>query len=143
MVAVSRTFTVDQPVEKVVDYLADFANARDWDPGTLSCVREDTGPLRVGSQWVNTSAFMGRRTVLTYRLETLEPRHLVFQGKNESATSRDDLRFAEVPRGTEITYRAEIAFAGALRVLSPLLRLPFERLADRVVAQMTHVIGAL
>lgn len=143
MVAVSRTFTVHQPVEKVVDYLQDFTNARDWDPGTLSCVRDDSGPLRPGSQWTNTSTFMGRKAVLVYRLETLEPRHLVFRGVNESATSRDDLGFAEHPDGTQITYRAEIGFKGAARVFGPFLRLPFERLADRVVTQMTEVIDGL
>lgn len=143
MIAVSRTFTVRQPVERVVAYLKDFTRAQDWDPGTVSCVRVDEGPVRAGSRWVNTSKFMGRTAVLNYRLDTLEPRHLVFRGTNEAATSCDDLSFSEVPDGTAVTYRAEIGFNGVVRIAGPLLRRPFERLADRVVTRMTNVLEGL
>ncbi len=39
MVDVSRTFTVRRPLDEVVAYLRDFANAVDWDPGTQKCER--------------------------------------------------------------------------------------------------------
>jgi hypothetical protein len=64
MAAVTRAFTVNPPVGTVVDYLKDFTHAEQWDPGTRSCVREDSGPVRVGSGWHNTSVFMGRTTEL-------------------------------------------------------------------------------
>ncbi|MEP7024552.1 MAG: SRPBCC family protein, partial [Actinomycetota bacterium] len=73
MVQVTRTFTVAKDAQTVVGYLADFSNAVDWDPGTQSCERQDTGPVRVGSSWRNVSEFLGRQTELNYRLETLEP----------------------------------------------------------------------
>lgn len=145
MVAVARTFTVPQPVEEVVGYLKDFSHTEQWDPGTVSCTRSDgAADVRVGSRWTNTSTFLGRTAVLDYRLERLEPRHLVFRGSNASATSCDDLTFAETPEGTRITYRAEIRFLHTLpRLLGPLLRRPFNRLADDVVTQMTEVFEGL
>jgi carbon monoxide dehydrogenase subunit G len=140
---VTRVFTVRPPVGTVVDYLKDFAHAEQWDPGTLRCVREDAGPVRVGSRWRNASVFMGRTTELDYRLERLEDDRLVFAGSNRSATSRDDLSFAAQTDGTRITYRAEITLLGPLRLVGPLLRRPLRHLADKVVAQMTQVINEL
>ena len=55
MVSVSRTFTVDKPVEAVIAYLADFTNAEQWDPGTVTCVPVDDSPVQVGKLWKNTS----------------------------------------------------------------------------------------
>jgi hypothetical protein len=141
---VTRAFTVQPPLATVVDYLKDFAHAEEWDPGTLRCVREDTGPVRVGSRWRNTSRFMGRTTELEYRLDLLEGDRLVFVGRNRSATSRDDLGFAAQPDGsTRITYHAEINLLGPFRLVGPLLALPLRRLADEVVEQMTTVINKL
>lgn len=143
MAVVTRVFTVRPPVGTVVDYLKDFAHAEQWDPGTLRCVREGSGPVRVGSRWRNASVFMGRTTELDYRLERLEDDRLVFVGGNRSATSRDDLSFAAQTDGTRITYRAEITLLGPLRLVGPLLRRPLRHLADKVVAQMTQVINEL
>lgn len=143
MVAVSRTITVSAPMERVQDYLKDFANAEQWDPGTHQCIRCDDGPLQVGAEWINTSEFMGRSAVLRYRLDVLEPDRLVFRGANEKAESVDDMSFQPLPAGTRITYSARITFGGVLRVISPLLRPPFERLADRVAERMTEVLSEL
>ena len=39
MVHIVREFEVPCPQDAAVAYLADFANAVEWDPGTVSCVR--------------------------------------------------------------------------------------------------------
>ena len=36
---VERTFTVPAPIEQVFDYLSDFENTNEWDPGTVSTKR--------------------------------------------------------------------------------------------------------
>ncbi|MGH3433304.1 MAG: SRPBCC family protein [Thermocrispum sp.] len=140
MVSVSRTFTVDRPLDEVVGYLRDFARAEEWDPGTTSCERLDDGPVAEGSRWRNVSNFLGRRVELTYRLDRLEPRRLTFAGENDAATSEDDLVFRPSGDGTEITYRAQITFTGALRLVDPLLRLPMEKVASSTVKTMTRAL---
>jgi hypothetical protein len=141
MVTVSRSFTVAAPLERVREYLKDFANTVHWDPGTVQCVRRDRRPLAEGAQWTNTSTFMGRTAVLDYTLDVLEPARLVFRGANEKAWSVDDISFETLAAATRITYRAQITFRGALRLAAPLLRRPFERLADDVAIRMTTVLG--
>jgi hypothetical protein len=45
MPTVSRSFSVRPPPDHVVDYLKDFGNAVEWDPGTQRCTRIDSGPI--------------------------------------------------------------------------------------------------
>jgi len=92
VIRVTRTFIVDKPVDVVVGYLADFSNAVDWDPGTQSCERRDSGPVHVGSTWRNVSKFLGRETVLDYRLEALQSGHITLIGSNKTATSPSGTR---------------------------------------------------
>ena len=145
MVQVSRTFTVEHPVEFVVDYLADFSHAEAWDPGTQSCTRTDgDGPIAVGATWHNVSKVLGRETELTYRLETLEPGRVVLKGSNKTATSTDDITVtATADGGSEITYTADIELNGAAKLGAPLMKLEMERLGTKTEQQMKDVFGTL
>jgi carbon monoxide dehydrogenase subunit G len=108
MVHVSRTFTVGKPVETVVAYLADFANATQWDPGTIRCTPTSPGPVQVGSTWANVSKVLGRETELAYRLERLDADRVTLVGTNKTATSTDDITVRPTPGGAEVTYSATI-----------------------------------
>jgi carbon monoxide dehydrogenase subunit G len=141
---VARTFTVQQPIRTVVDYLADFAHTEAWDPGTESCARTDSGDLRVGSTWHNVSEFRGRTVELDYELTRYDDDHLVFTGRNDKALTVDDLGFAaDGDHATRITYAAEIRLQGWLRLGDPVVRLGFEALADKTVKQLTGVLEQL
>lgn len=142
MVSVERSFTVDRPLPVLVDYLKDFARAEDWDPGTMSCVRLDDGPVRVGSSWRNVSVFRGRETSLVYRLVRWDADHLTFVGENSSVTTTDDLFLRSTGTGdTEVVYRARLDFKGLIKLAEPFLRKDVERLADGVEAVMPGVLA--
>ena len=143
MVQVRRTITVRKPVDVVVNYLQDFARTEEWDPGTLSCTRIDEGPIKVGASWHNVSRFKGKETELTYELVRLEPEHLVFVGKNKTATSTDDLTLVATPDGTVITYRATIVFNGLAKLADPFLKREFDKLGDAVVGSMAAAVNAI
>jgi carbon monoxide dehydrogenase subunit G len=135
--------TVRKPVDVVVGYLQDFGRAEEWDPGTRSCTRLDEGPIRVGARWRNVSRFRGKETELTYELVRLEPEHLVFVGRNKTATSTDDLTLTPAPDGTAITYRATIVFHGLATLAGPFVKREFEKLGDAVVGSMTAAVNAI
>ena len=154
MVDVERKITVHTSADAVVGYLKDFANAEQWDPGTVSCVRVGSGepdggggaiggPIGVGARWHNVSNFRGRETELDYRLDRLEARRVVFVGTNRTATSTDDLTITEEPGGTVITYHANIVFHGLAKLADPFLKWQFEKLGDEVVGTMTTALMAL
>lgn len=143
MIDIERSFPVNKPVDVVVNYLKDFANAEEWDPGTKSCVQETAGPVVVGTTWHNVSVIKGRETELTYRLAELEPGHVKLIGENKTATSIDDMTVTATPSGSMITYHAQITFNGLAKLAGPFLQSEFNDLGEKTVEQMTRAINAL
>jgi carbon monoxide dehydrogenase subunit G len=140
---VERTFAVTTPPAAVVDYLKDFANAEQWDPGTERCTRNDSGPVQVGSSWHNVSRVAGVETELTYTLKELSNEKLVFVGVNDTATSTDTITVQAAATGSTLTYRAEIEMHGFSRFAAPAVKLVLEKVAHDTVIQMTGVLNAL
>ncbi|MBP0456543.1 SRPBCC family protein [Streptomyces montanisoli] len=142
MVHVVRHIDVARPLPAVIAYLADFAHAVEWDPGTRECLRLDEGPVREGALWRNVSEFRGRSTTLTYRLDRMGSDRLTFVGTNDTATSTDDLTFTERGGRTGITYEATIVFNGLAKLAGPFLRREFERLGDGVTHTLPDAVAA-
>jgi len=148
MVHVTRTFTVDRPVAAVVAYLADFGNAEQWDPGTVSCVRTDSGPVQVGATWRNVSKVLGATSELDYRLDRLDPGHIVLVGRHVKGTadSVDDITVRPDPADagrSEVTYEATITFHGLAKVAAPVMKLEFAKLGNQTVDGIRTAVAAL
>ena len=143
MPTVSRTFSVSPPPAKVVDYLKDFGNAEDWDPGTQTCTRTDGGALAEGASWHNVSNIFGVTAELTYVLRELTDSKLVFVGTNKSSTSTDTITVVPDGRGSKLTYRADLEMNGVAKVLNPVMKLVFEKLANDTEKQMVTVLNDL
>ncbi|WP_439658449.1 SRPBCC family protein [Lentzea sp. HUAS TT2] len=143
MTTVSRTFTVEAPPQTVVPYLADFGNAVQWDPGTESCTRNDSGPVQVGANWHNTSKIAGISTELTYTLEQLTDGLIVLVGRNDTATSTETIEITPSGTGSSITYTNDLEFNGAAKLAAPLAKVVFEKLGNDTEKQMTEVLNGL
>ncbi|MFJ3877046.1 SRPBCC family protein [Streptomyces sp. NPDC090077] len=142
MIRVARTMHLDRPMPDAVRFLADFGNAREWDPATVSCDRLDRGPVGPGSRWRNVSRFRGRTGEVVYRLDVREEDRLVFRGENGTVLVEDDLRFAPVSGGsTRLVYRAVFRFKGLARLAEPFLRAEVNRLADGVAEALPGVLA--
>lgn len=139
----SRTFTVKPTPDVVVDYLADFTHAEEWDPGTESCTRLDSGPIQVGSRFHNESKIAGVSTELVYELVTLDADKVVLRGENDSATSTDTITVTPKDGGSEITYEAVIEAKGVGKLAEPLMKLVFERIGSETEEKMTEVLDRL
>lgn len=143
MPTVSRTFAVTPPPERVIDYLKDFGNAVEWDPGTRTCTRQDNGPIRAGSTWHNVSKIVGVTAELTYTLNRLSNRSLVFIGENDSSNTVDTITVDASGAGSVITYRADLEMKGVAKLFSPAMKIVFEKLANDTEKQMTAVLNGL
>lgn len=143
MPTVSRTFTVDPAPSVVLDYLQDFSNAEEWDPGTESCTRRDSGPVQVGSTFHNESKIAGVSTELVYELVERTDERLVFVGENDSAKSTDTISVVPDGTGSEVTYEAVIELKGAAKLAAPGVKLVFERIGSETETQMTQVLNGL
>ncbi|GAA1941738.1 SRPBCC family protein [Nocardioides hwasunensis] len=141
----SRTFDVHPEPAVVVDYLKDFSNAEEWDPGTESCTRNDSGPVQVGSTWHNTSKIAGVSTELTYTLEQLTADTIVLVGRNDTATSTDTITVVPNPdgSGSRVTYEAVIELKGAAKIADPIMKIVFEKIGGDTEDDMTNVLNRL
>ncbi|WP_099897448.1 SRPBCC family protein [Streptomyces sp. TLI_171] len=140
MIEVQRVMAVRRPAAEVLDYLADFGHAVEWDPGTEQCERVDAGPVGPGARWRNVSVFRGRRTELAYVLESWEPDRLRFVGRNRTVTATDEITVRPDGAGASVHYRARLRFHGLARLAGPLLRREFERLADATARRLPEVL---
>ncbi|MEO9138185.1 MAG: SRPBCC family protein [Jatrophihabitans sp.] len=143
MTSVERTFTVDAAPNHVIEYLKDFGNAPEWDPGTQSCDRIDEGPIAVGSSWHNVSKILGKSTDLTYTLDSLTDDTIVLVGKNDTATSTDTITVRAAGAGSEITYHVDLDMHGIAKLAAPVMKIEFERLGVKTEAQMTERLNKL
>lgn len=142
MPTLHRTVLTRAPAEEVFPYLADFANATEWDSGTVSCVRisGDGGP---GTTYRNVSKFAGRKVELTYTVEENAHPRFVIVGRNQTTTSRDTIVVTPVTDGgASIDYTADFTFTGLARFLGPLMGPLLGRLGDKTAAQMKTVLDA-
>jgi carbon monoxide dehydrogenase subunit G len=143
MTNVTRTFAVKASAAAVIDYLKDFSNAEEWDPGTVSCTRIDSGPIQVGSRWYNKSKIAGVSTELTYELTELDADHIVLVGTNDTATSTDTITVRPHDTGSEVTYDAVIEMRGAAKLAAPLIKVIFEKVGNDTEHDLTRVLSGL
>jgi hypothetical protein len=127
----------------VFAYLSDFTSTTEWDPGTVTTVL-DRGDGGIGTTYLNTSAFLGRRTQLTYVVRELVPGERIrLQGENQTVIATDTMSFREVRTGTEVTYSAEFTFKGSARFIAPLLRPALERLGNQAETGLREALSRL
>lgn len=143
MPTIRRTVVTAKPVGTVFAYLADFANAEQWDAGTVSC-RRLSGDGGVGTTYENVSSFRGRNTTLVYEVRELVPeQRLVLRGQNKTVTAVDTLEFDPAPGGTRVTYTADFTFKGVAALLTPFLRGPLNKLGDEAQVSLSLALSKL
>ena len=130
--------------EEAFDYLADFANAREWDPGVVEGENLTGRPLGKGSRFRLVSRFAGRRVPLEYQILAFDrPGRVVFQADQTAVRSTDEIRFDAAGDGTAVTYEAELQLKGLVgKLLDPLLGLAFRRIGDRATAGLREALNS-
>jgi uncharacterized protein YndB with AHSA1/START domain len=140
---VSRTVTVDRPIETAFAYLSDFTTTTQWDPATVRTVRVE-GDGGVGTVYRNTSRFAGRETELSYVVTELRaPELIVLRGENSTIDATDTMTLEVTPTGTRVTYRAEFMFKGGWKLVAPFFGPAFRRLGDQAEVGLRAALDAL
>jgi hypothetical protein len=87
--------------------------------------------------------FFGRRAALAYRIVEFEPGEAVtLRGENATVVSLDRMTFEPSDGGTRVTYDADLALKGPLRIADPLLGLAFDRVGDRALEGLRETLGS-
>jgi len=144
MIRVERTVTVDRPVDEVAKYLSDFRTTAQWDPHTASCERTDTGPLGVGSRFVNKQKIGPLRSSYTYEVREFVPgKHIELQSRSGMADLTDSMYFTGNDAQTTVTYVAQFDFRGLARAAEPVLKQLLNKIADDGARGMNEALQRL
>ena len=108
------------PLDEAFAFVADFANAAQWDPGVASSERLDDGPVRIGARYRLGVRMGGRVAPMEYRVTAYEPgRRVVLAGTGSGVEAVDEIVFTATSAGTRIDYTADIRLRGWMRLAAP------------------------
>jgi uncharacterized protein YndB with AHSA1/START domain len=126
MTTVSASITINQPVDKVFDYVTDVENHKAWQAGILDATVTPSDPIGVGSTYHYTNDVMGRR------MET----HL-----EVTAYEKDKLwsvKTTGVPQSVEMVYLFEAVDNNTRLTISMELTGGYPAAAEAMVKQQTQ-----
>lgn len=127
------------PQAEAFAYMADFANARHWDPSISEARKEDGGDVGLGSAFHVVARFAGRDVALRYSIVSYEPPSLVVvEAERPGFVSRDTISVEPSAGGSVVRYDARLVFNGLGRVLDPV----FQRIFNGVGVKASAGIRA-
>jgi carbon monoxide dehydrogenase subunit G len=131
------------PIEEAFSYLADFANAEEWDPGVDRARRIGEGPVGIGARY-ELGVRKGDRVVpMEYRITEYEPpRRVVLVGSGSGVEATDEIRFERQGGETVVEYIADINLTGLGRLVQPLLGGTFRRIAEDASGGIARTLAA-
>ena len=131
-----------QSPEQAFAYMADLRNFAEWDPGVRR-VRQVEGRAGGSGAVFDVTLATRRESTLRYHTTVFDPPHsVVVIARTSLLTSEDRITVGADPRGTIVTYDADLRLNGPLRLGDPLLRGFFKRIADRASAGLRQVLHA-
>lgn len=129
------------PADQAFAYMADFSNAREWDPSVTNASRANEG-VGLGSSFDLVVSFAGRKLPMRYETVAYEsPRRVVLESKKPTFVSRDTITVTSTPNGSTVHYDALLAFSGAARMFDPVMQLLFNRTGNKAAAGMRAALN--
>ncbi len=143
MATYRATVVSTRSAEETFDYMADFANAAEWDPGTASAEHLSDGEIGLGSAFRLEVKVGSRTTPLDYRIVTFaRPHRVVLLGESDTVRSEDTMTVVPAADGGSIlTYEAELTLKGSFSPANPLLGLFFNRIGDKGAEGLRRTLG--
>ena len=106
------TIVINQPVEKVYNYVSNPANLPEWQgpPTEIRDLQQTTpGQLREGDRFTTVLQFLGRRYETPTEVSAYEPhRRLTYRGTGGPVPTHITFMFEEIPGGTRFTHTQEV-----------------------------------
>jgi hypothetical protein len=131
------------PQSEAFAHMADFANARLWDPSVSKAHRVGEDPIGIGSTFDLVARFGGRDVPLRYEIVEYDPpRRVVLEARNPRFVSKDTIIVEPGAPGSVVHYDASLVFAGAGRLLDPVMERIFNRVGARATLGMQTALNS-
>lgn len=105
---------IDAPIDKTYEALLDLEAAKNWMQGLVRIERLDEGPMRVGSEWLETRKMFGKEASEHFEVVELQkPNKIVLRcdgTKGTTGKGKYGFIFTIAPSGSqsEVTLNGEI-----------------------------------
>jgi len=143
MATYTATVISSKPIDEAFTYLADFRTAPEWDENTVSSDLTKGDPFSTGATYKVVTEFGGRELTLEYEtVEIQRPDRVVLTSGTGMAGITDTMTFEATATGTEVTYDANVAPKGLVKVIDPVLTLIFKRVGDNAAKGLREALGA-
>lgn len=127
--------------EAAYTYMANFANAQQWDPGVQSAQALSDGPVGLGSRFLLQATFGKSTMPLEYVIAAYEPaRRVVLVAETDKVKSTDIITFVPSGSGCDVTYDAELRTLGSFRWATPIVAMLFKGIGDRARDSLRAVL---
>lgn len=142
MPKVSKSVMIPRPPSEVFEYLANFANTAEWDPGVAEAHQNSPGPVGLGSTFDLVAIFRGRHIPVTYEVTVYQPiERVVLVGRNKRFTGTDDITIAPEGDGTRVGWNADFRMEGLGKIFQPFLGGVFEELSVAAMEGLEATLG--
>lgn len=124
--------------EEAFDYIADFRNLTEWDPGVSESEIISGDEPGVGTVYSVTA----NGATLDYVTQTHDrPTKFVVEGASKRFYSYDVIEFTSTETGCVVGYDATLELRGALGVATPALGPMFKKIGDGAAAGLAEALG--
>jgi carbon monoxide dehydrogenase subunit G len=142
MITLRNALDIDRPVADVYDFIVNIENAPKWQPAVLEVKRLTPGPVRIGTQFREVAAMMGRRISTVCEITELEQAHrIAFRGTSTGPFSYDTTYTLE-PAGnaTRVNIVGNFRLKGLWRLLEPVVRFEVRKESEQELRAMKSAI---
>lgn len=144
MPIVKETVTTSLPIEAAFDYVANFENIAEWDPGVTGVRKMTDAPAGLGTAYDLDLNYGGSDLAMTYTITEFDaPRLVVLEGDGPRSSAIDWIAFTALDDGTRIDYEADIRLKGLLRLTEPFLGRLFARVGEGARAGLDKRLAEL
>jgi len=131
MPVITETVETDLPTEQSFDYVANFENIIEWDPGVTTARKVTAGPAGVGTEYALDLEYGGSPLSMVYRITEWDPpRLVVLEGDGDRSLAVDRISFRPTSTGTSVEYQADIQLKGPFRLAQPFLGKLFREIGE-------------
>lgn len=104
---ITDSVTVDRNINEVFDFISDFSNCKEWDPGVVDSFKFDD------KYYLNT-VFKNTHNTMIYKIDFIDkPNKVVLSGNGSIIKAVDTIEFVKIEENkTQINYKANISLKG-------------------------------
>jgi uncharacterized protein YndB with AHSA1/START domain len=122
MTHIKGEITIDAPVGRVFDIVADERNEPRYNPRIVRADKVSEGPVGPGTRFVAEPRGTGPKGAMTLTIvEYIRPRRLHNVVRSSYMTVDGTLTFEDTGRGTRLSWEWDMDLVGPMRILSPVL----------------------